>query len=443
MKKANGRHRRIKRKNLSLQQRRLRFSMGLALFIFLCLLIGIIPARTTLVEYERKDFTENVKTYLFRDEDYVYFSSAEKVDFLPAEGTKISGSTLLSGNYAITTSEYLLEKIETMEFLLDNPDTSQSDLYTSITEGLRTADEYSDLLNEAIKAQDQEKTSEYAALLEEAQHDVELRKRALQYIFTDSDSLASLRDGYRAMIGTPQPLTAENLNFSVFGSVMYSADGFENIMSFDMLDNLDGKYLNRIDGFTPAKQSSDGVYCVKSVSSSRAVAVVRLPAGTELSCEEEAWDLYGRVCANYDIDREGGYFSFIFRRMDIYAAFPTVELTASDGTVITGRLVKVEKGESEDLLYIAVTEGLSSLSGRRIFTAALTVQTYRCYVVDRRCVYEDDGKTYINLVHGSSGKTPMEVKVYAYMDGKAYIRVAENPDLSEGTEIMLKGRKLR
>lgn len=443
MDKTRKRSRKIKRKNLSLQQRRLRFSIGLALFVFLILLIGIIPARTTLVEYERKAFTESVKTYLFCDENYVYLSSSEDIVFLPEEGTKISGSTLLSENYSITTSEYLLQKIETMEYLLNDPDITSGDLYAGITEDRRLASEYNALMNEAMTSSDAEKTSEYAALLEQAQHDALLRMRALQYVYTDSEALTELRDSYRALIGTPQPLTADNLNFTVFGSVFYSADGYENMMSFSLLDNLDGKYLNRLDGFTPVKQTGEGIFCIKSVSTSRAVAVVRLPSDTELFCRDEALELYEGVCASYDIDREGGYFSFIFRRMDIFAAFPTVELTASDGTLITGRLVKVQKGETEDILFIAVTEGLRELSGKRIFTSDMTVETYRCWVVDRRCVYTDDDRTYVNLVEGSGERIPVEVEVYKYMNGKAYIRVAGNETLSEGDEIMLKGRKLR
>ena len=129
--------------------------------------------------------------------------------------------------------------------------------------------------------------------------------------------------------------------------------------------------------------------------------------------------------------------------MDILDSFPSLRLYTASGDEVTGKLVKVSTEGEEKLLYVALRAGIREISRQRIFTGSLVTEEHDCYIVDRGCIYEDDGRYFVNALSGSSVKDPVQVKVYRYEGGKAYLRVEDNPLLEEGMEIVSKGRKVK
>lgn len=407
------------------------------LIFFAYLIISMLPTRSSFVLKERHTFTVPAKAYIFRDEEYVIFNSAEKINFLVPEAEKISASSLLSDNYTISTNYYLKERIEIIDYVLANDDISIRSLNRDISKARAECDELNQSL-ENVSSPKEEK--EIADKLYELQHNIYIMKRAQQYTYATSSELYEIRDKYEKMLNSKDiPLTADNLNFTVFGSVYYSIDGYENYMDFESLNYLDTDYLDMLDSISPNKSLSNDSYVFKSSSTSCAVVVIRLSDDVFVSAEEATQRIYAGIIDDYDMASEGGYFDFIFRRIDMLNIFPAFKFETSNGNVYDGELIKVSHIGEEKLLYVALRNDVLSLVDMRLFTAYPHIVSYDCYVIDKKCIFEQDGKTYVRAVRNAKNEEIIEVNVYAYENGNAYLKVAENENISKGDEIKLKG----
>lgn len=415
--------------------------IAIAFVVFAYLIINIIPIRTTFVEEEKHGFEEEGKVYVFRDEEYVVINSYEKINFIVDEGTKISASTLLSDNYTVSTNRYLEERIEVLNFMLDNYGIDAEDINRKIYDAQCKIEELNAKLKEAISSNDGSLSKECSDEIEGFQHSINVMNKALQYEFTSYDELESLKSECVCMLNrTDIPLTAANLGFSVFGSVYYSIDGYENTMNFDCLYNVDTAFLQRADKLFPSVASGENRYFIKSTSDSRVVLVIRLPAGVELSGEEACERIYDSIMTDYDMRSEGGYFKFIFKRIDLLNIFPAINITTPSGDVLDGELVKVEKTQDEKLLFMALRSNVSAISGERIFIGRVRTQTQNCYVLSKSCIYEKDGRQYVTRINNGSNAERVEVKVFCTEGNKAYLLADENEKLGCGDEIKLKGK---
>ena len=71
----------------------------------------MLPERTVFMYAQNYSKLEDVKIYTFKEEEYIYIESSEKINFNHEEGTKVSASTILSDDYKISTDEYLERKL--------------------------------------------------------------------------------------------------------------------------------------------------------------------------------------------------------------------------------------------------------------------------------------------------------------------------------------------
>lgn len=411
--------------------------LTVVLLFFAYLIIQMLPMRSSFVTLQNHTFTETAKAYVFKNEEYVILNSAEKINFLVDESEKISASTLLSDNYTLSTNYYIKEKIETIKYVINNDDISVSSLNRQISNARAECEDISrSLQNGATPIEEKEA----ADRLYELQHNIYIMKRAKQYTYATNEELNELLTKYEDMLASSDiPLTADNLNFTVFGSVYYSIDGYENYLNFEELNYLDVNYLNEIDSLSTNKNLSNDSYVLKSSSSSSAVVVLRLPNDVYVNGEEACMRIYADILENYDMDSEGGYFEFIFRRIDILNIFPAFKFETSNGMLYDGELIKVSYYDNEKLLYVALRNDVLSLNNSRLLSAYAHVDSYDCYVIDKNCIFDKDGKSYVRAVKNGQNEEVIEVNVYAYENGKAYLKVSENENISDGDEIKLRG----
>lgn len=411
--------------------------MAVVLLFFAYLIIQMLPMRSSFVVLQNHTFTEAAKAYVFKNEEYVILNSAEKINFLVDESEKISASTLLSDNYTLSTNYYIKEKIETIKYVIDNDDISVSSLNRQISNARAECEDINRSLQNGSTPIEEK---EAADRLYELQHNIYIMKRAKQYTYATNEELNELLTKYEDMLTSSDiPLTADNLNFTVFGSVYYSIDGYENYLNFEELNYLDVNYLNEIDSLSTNKNLSNDSYVLKSSSSSSAVVVLRLSDDVYVSGEEACMRIYADILENYDMDSEGGYFEFIFRRIDLLNIFPAFKFETSNGMLYDGELIKVSYYDNEKLLYVALRNDVLSLSDSRLLSAYAHVDSYDCYVIDKNCIFDKDGKSYVRAVKNGQNEEVIEVNVYAYENGKAYLKVSENENISNGDEIKLRG----
>ena len=414
---------------------------GLSIYIicivalFAYLVIRIIPEKKTLLTRETLLRTSPGVAYVFRQEDYAVIFSEIPITFDIGEGEKISAATLLTDDVNITTDKYTNEKLSAISLLRGEMGLSSSALYkhiSDLTEQLLVC-RCTLLLyagNEAEKS-----------TLENLKQSLNTAKIALSYLGLSNYELQVTEENLRASLGAVLPLTAQNLNFSQYGNITYNLDGYESEMGMDDLMGVSGEYLDKLSSMAPVIMDIEGRYTVKSIAADRLVVVIRASSQSVLSKEEDALKMYEQCCANRDMSEFGGYFGFLFDRIDLLNMFPTLRFYDANNKEYSGKLVQVEKTDTEKFYYIAIRKNVSAYNDIRIFSCDVTEASYDCYVADKSCLYQIGQEYYVDITTGGALRSVTEVFPLSITEQKVYFQRSENPSLYEGAELFLKGGK--
>lgn len=411
--------------------------------ILIYLTAKMLPERTVFIYAEKKTAYENVKIYTFKEEEYVYIDSDSNIDFLYDAGTKVSASTVLSDDYTINTDVYLNQKIAIIDYMLANPELDTREKMYARMSGIRAQLEALDYqIDEAESKADIEAKRVLMAQRQEYQNLYDILKGAMQYILTQDDALYALRSEYAAMIGGGGiPLTLGNLNFTVFGYLSYATDGYENAMNFDNLLSVDAAYLDTIDQMTPIGSENLDKYVVKSTATNKIVLVFALPLDTAVTGEVAAVDRYDALYSSYDIDgEEGGYYQFLFRRIDLLNGFPAISIKLKDDNIYSGYLINIQRNENEKLVFVAFRDDIGAFLSLRLFNADVATETYSGFVIPKSCLSKESDIYYITVLTGAAEKQKVAVTVYKESGNNVILRCEDNPDLVSGTEILYRGK---
>ncbi len=412
------------------------------LVIFAYFIIKMIPEPSVFLQAELTSFSVPAKVYAFKDEEYVIVNSTEAINFLCKEGDKVSASTLLADNYTLSTNVYVNKKLKVLDFVLHNPSiTTKEQIYAVVADYNKKSAELDAQIAESTAAADSEKTKQLASEREAVQEELYVLKRAMQYVYNSSYDNSLIRENVASMLGRSDiPLTLENLDFSLFGNIYYSIDGFETSMNFDSLSTVDIAALDNLDMMSPVKSKNDGKYYIKSSAGDRMVLLLRVDENTFVADEEAVNSYYSKLCDRYSMDAEGGYINFIFRRVDILNNFPDFELVTEEGSAYKGNIIQVINTQEEDkIIVMALRDDVIAFADKRIFTAKAQTESFWCHSVPASCVYNYNGKTYVNVLENAGTKVPTEVTVYKTEGNTAYLKTNENEALGSGDEIILKG----
>ena len=234
------------------------------LVIFAYFIIKMIPEPSVFLQAELTSFSVPAKVYAFKDEEYVIVNSTEAINFLCKEGDKVSASTLLADNYTLSTNVYVNKKLKVLDFVLHNPSiTTKEQIYAVVADYNKKSAELDAQIAESTAAADSEKTKQLASEREAVQEELYVLKRAMQYVYNSSYDNSLIRENVASMLGRSDiPLTLENLDFSLFGNIYYSIDGFETSMNFDSLSTVDIAALDNLDMMSPVKSKNDGKYYI-------------------------------------------------------------------------------------------------------------------------------------------------------------------------------------
>lgn len=415
----------------------------IAAAVLVYLTFKMLPERTVFICSEKNTTYSNVKMYTFKEEEYVYIDSDTKINFLYDEGTKISASTVLSNDYTINTDVYLNAKIKIIDYMLANPELdTREEVYLRMSDIRAQLKQLDYQIDEAESKADVETKRTLMNQRQTLQEQYAILKGAMQYILTQDESLYTLRSEYESMLGSGNiPLTLGNLNFTVFGYLSYVTDGYENTMNFDNLLSVDSAYLDDIDQMSPIGSANLDSYVIKSSSTNKTVLVFALPLDTEVSGEVTVIDRCNNLYASYDIDgEEGGYYQFLFRRIDILNTFPTISIKMKDGSIYKGYLINIQRNESEKLLFVAFRNDVSVFSDLRLFNADVATETYSCFIIPKTCLSKDGDVYYVTAITATAEKQKIPVVVYQESGLNVILRCEDNPDLTSGAEILYRGK---
>ncbi len=431
------------------KKRRIRFRpkkmqllfFAIALVIFMFLLSRMLPDKTVFLKSEKYNITADTKCYTFKQEEYIIINSTDAVNFLYSEGTDISASAVLSDNYFINSNEYIHQKIKAVDFMLANPtiDTKE-EFYQFLSEVNARISTLDTAINEAVEKNDETAKNDLLAQKDEAVKELFVLKRAMRYIFTPMTDLKQVKAEYESQLNMKDmPLTLDNLNFTIFGYIFYSIDGYEDALNMDVLPTVTDGYFNYVDRIKPVKKTETGKYIIRSCATDRIVVGIRLPKDVFVSSETGVTEKRDELNGIYNMDKEGGYYHFLFRRIDILDSFPTVTFTTEDKTVLTGNVVDIVMNEDDKVLITALRSNISYFADKNIFKAELNTESYDCYIVPKSSVVETKDGSFITVIKDAASKETIEVQIFKKTGNKVYLKIDDNTELKDGMEILSKG----
>ena len=416
-----------------------------AVLIITYLAIRFLPAETLFIYSERYVYSENADLFIFKQEEYVILTDQQSIKFNVDEGDKIAGSTELSSDYKVHGDVYIQQKIKAIDYILSKSPRFQSkeEIYGEVQKLDVKISELNDVLAaSAWETMTENEKSVYINEMNDLNEQRQIILRSVQYIYTPDEELREIKKTCTGMLGSRQvALNAYNLNLSVYGNIYFSLDGYEDVMTFHNIENFDQEYLNYLLGYAPKKQQSEGGrYVIKSSASDKILLALRVSKDCYVESEEKCRELYQSNTIRYDMDKQGGYYEFLFRRIDILAYYPkmTVVLNSSDSA--EGHLVNVIETETHKILVIAVRDNIKNLQQqKRIDKAKAETQSFNAFVVPASAVTEHNYSEYVTVLTNSNVRKSVKVSVYDYSGGKAVLKISDNSGLKNGDEILAVG----
>ena len=142
------------------------------------------------------------------------------------------------------------------------------------------------------------------------------------------------------------------------------------------------------------------------------------------------------------MDKEGGYYNFLFQRIDLLNNFPELTVTFEENMPVKGYFVDVIQEGGDKILIVAVRKDISYFNDKTITNADLHLETSSCYAVPVSSIVETENGSYITVVSNYSLYTEViPVSVYKTEGDTALLKVSENPDLDNGTEVLIEGEE--
>ncbi len=403
------------------------------------LILRMIPDETVILRAETVIISEDAKLYSFKEEDHTAITTSSPLDMIVEEGQSLSATDLISENYRIRSKEFIEEKIESITFMIDNPSINTKwEVYEKI---IAVRDEINTLTSQLQSAESTSDKEIIEDRIRSLRSYESVLKGATQYIVTPLSEMYNIRYRYNTMLEEDTlPLNFYNLNFSVFGYVSFETDGYEDVMNIISMEGIDGEYFSFLDKFKAEPQKTqDNTYIIRSTAKDRAIIAAMVDSETVIPSEDYARRMKSDIINRYNTDQSGGYYSYLYDRIDLLIQYPDISVKTYAGNVISGYLVDVIESGDKKAAIIALRGDIDKLSEERIENGELQTESFRAFVVNRSSIVEHNGKTYIIRLKGGSSKEALEVVVDRYTNKTAILRASKNPTLTNKTEILLDG----
>ncbi|MBR6801603.1 MAG: hypothetical protein IKM61_07625 [Eubacteriaceae bacterium] len=403
------------------------------------LVLRMIPEKTVILRSETVFISEPARLYTFKDEDHTKITTSNPINITVQEGTSLSATDLISDNYRLRSKAFIEEKIDSVSFMIDNPSINTKwEVYEKI---ILTRDDINALTENLMTEEDENQRKILEKRINELKSYENMLRGATQFILTPLSEMYNIRYRYNTMLENDTlPLNMYNLNFAVFGYVYFNTDGYEDVMNLISLEGADSELFSYLESYKPEpEETKDNTYIIRSTARDRAIIAALVDKKTVIPSEDRAKNRKSDIINRYNTDQSGGYYSYLFDRIDLLINFPQISVKSTDGDILTGYLVDVIDAGDKKAAVIAFRSDIPRLEGMRIENGELQTESFRAFVLNKSSIVEKDGKTYIIRLRGGSAKEALEVTVDRYTDKTAILRASRNPTLTNKTEILLDG----
>ena len=401
-------HRIQKRKN----KKRLRLIIG-AVILLAIIMIIVIQYRKNRVELVNKTVYQDTyvtDVYFFKDIDYIQLDNFDVKALTVPEGNKVNGYMSLTTAPLTVNQEYLKLQIETIDMII------QDGIYKNWTP----------IMNE-IGESFVGKSKVQSQINGTAAND---RKRflvnAARYMGYSVEKLQALKEKMQELSdGAPREIKLNSLGMKSTGYVYSTVNSMEKVVSERVLPYINTDVLSKL-GKIDRQNSS----ALKVINNDHMYAAVEMLKNVGVNEAEDVLKLKKEFFGRTDTENNSEYFEMLVRREDMLRCYPKITLN-KEGKGYDAYMVDIFPSGKGNIVILLLKDYVNVFADDDILEMAVDVNEYEAYTVEESAVFEEDGKSYIKKMATGLFVENIPVKVQNVKNGKAYLPVWENPDVTK------------
>lgn len=412
--------------------------------IFLYLAIAVVLVLIWLNYHSKKiqvlKKEEYAKTYeanaiVIKNEEVINVNGP--LEFSVKEGERVSINKIISES-DISFTDYYHSEIDIINWILENKTYQESNLFqkdiTDIDAKLKNIESEIGWAEKFNKEKFDSLNKEKEELLDKKRYIL----KAFQYLGADEESLLNLREEYANMEDNiSSSITLKRLNFNFPGYIYFKSDGYENILSLNILEYLTPEYIESIQNRSTGEEGEGYQGTIKVVDDSFMYLGLVLPKDFELTQESKALTRKAEVIATLETDKLSHYYDFLNTRFDVVKSFPTIQYEY-EGAKDKGYIVDIREYGEKKVLILQVRNSLNKeLLTKRNISLNLYTFSRNGYVVPEKSIIKVDGKDNIVIMSKGYLKKYIEVNITKKYDKEVFLQASENKNITDGMQLIM------
>jgi len=384
-------------------------------------------------EYKK---TYEVEAIMIKNE--AVMNLKDKIDFSVKEGERVSINQVLSDSKNIAFSEYYNREIDMINWLIDNDAYREKNIFDKdITNIDKQLDKIEKKLKWAKNFDNEDKIKDLNKQKDELVKKKYYIIRSFQYMGTSKEELITLKEKYSDMKdSTGSSITLNKLNFGFPGYIYFHSDGYENLLTTNVLQYLTPEFIANIDKYNKSNDNSRG-QTVKVVDDSYMYLGIVVPNDEVFAQEERVLERKDEIMKSIKLDGLNEYYAYLNSRVDKLRSLPKIDFQY-DKTQNSGYIVDVREFGEEKIILIECKDDINSkIFTERNITVDLFTYVRDGYLIPAKSIVKVDEKDNIVILSKGYLKKYVEVKV-TRKDGKnVFLETSENENITDGMQLII------
>lgn len=391
------------------ERRRKLIIRGLVAFFLILIIILVVRYRnnrTKLLEKENYVHAINTSLYFFKNTDYIELNDFSKSDLRNKEGQKVNGYNALTKTKKSVNKTFINEQIKTIDTILAEKDTAH---WPKIVAEIRRD---ASGLNKITDSEDRKtfltNTTRYMGM-----SDDDLKKERKQLVKLKK---AGKRD-----------IILGDLNMLSTGYVYASVNAMEKVVNENILPYINVNFLESV-----SKIDQQNETALKVVDNDRLFAAFIVDKDETVGGEKQCLKLKKKIIGTTGQSKNTEYYDYLVHRVDMLWNYPQLAIE-KNGKCYDCYLVDVVYDGNKKIPIVLFKDYVSVFASDNILKTNIHLQDFPAYEVPQSAVTKKDGKTYLTTVAKEYFTEKIPVKISKWENGKAILRMSENPKLPVGT----------
>lgn len=351
------------------------------------------------------------QVYFFKDVDYIDLDNFSASDLVVDEGSKVNGYTALTSQGKVVNQDYLNSQIDTINQIMT--DKSYNNWPTVVDD---IQNNFSGLGK--IKSQIGSDSQKHKTFLINASRYMGLSVDELQQ---KKDQLTALNDG------KTRNIILGELNMQSSGYVYASLNSMEKVINENLLPYIDKSFLDNAGTIDRQNETA-----LKIINNDHLFAAFVMKKDDVLDGQDDALSLKQKYVGTKGSEKNNVYYQYLIKRVDLLWGYPEIAVE-KDGKAYNCYLIDIIEDGDYKIPVVIFKDYVNIFASDNITNTNVDIQNFEVYKVPESAITHEGDKTYLTTLEKDYFTNKVEVKVNKEENGKALLKVSDNPQLSVGT----------